>query len=453
MAAIEDHDPDTQTEARVFVNGSRIPVADVDVHIRKEGNLDLTRYAEFRFPANWDGTNWIDAFDTHSPHEQEGFDTVRIDLRDEGAYRNDRSESETYYPAFIGVVTGVGNAESGPERFWKCRAQGPGHFLSKIPASTRFSGGKASILTDYIVEEIDDRLPITVESAVDTSVTAETNTDWRVGISPILTALALISDTVNDALSTEKSFQANKHTLADVADWVTDKTSSRLWFEPSPEGAVLVLSGNPTADSNHHRAHYLVGGGEPTDSTLPSQSSVTEDDSLTYIVSNNAFAEIRPVNTIQVNGQAKRSLKSVGRYGQTTAQKEFTAVKARHKPLYERAGGVELEGDTVTETDAQSKSEVENEARSRLKEIVDESTAGSMETLLRSPISPYDTVEALPTCNEEAAASMDPLTYEVQRVQHKIRPGEELPHTELMVGIETDMDEDVEIIDKWDGEI
>jgi len=56
------YSPSENCATRVYVNGIRIPVADVDVYLRKEGDLDITRYAEIGFASPFRGTSYTDVF-------------------------------------------------------------------------------------------------------------------------------------------------------------------------------------------------------------------------------------------------------------------------------------------------------------------------------------------------------------------------------------------------------
>ncbi|MFA1610136.1 hypothetical protein [Halobellus rubicundus] len=423
---VRDFDPadigatTTETNTRFYINGTRLPVADVDVHIRKEGPLDVTRYVEAKFPSPYAGIDWIEAFNGVDPSEQSSPDVLRLDVKD---YITD-----DYSITFRGVVTGVGSTANGGSRIWKTRAQGPGQLLDKIPASQNYNGADLSLILSDVADRLSEKLPFPVATRSD-------DVDVQGDPATPLT-IPIVADLVNEIgvgqISTRKTFQANKHTLADVVRWARDKAGARIWLEPTPNGVALVGSKNPTADSSHHVAHNLGGD--------------------CIIISNDALAELRPINTIVVNGKAARSLAAVGDFEINASRSEFTTVKARHEPLYRRSGGTELRGSTVKQTDAESKTEVENEARSMLKERIDETTAGTIQTLPRSPIVPFDTVEAVPSCQNEV--DQEPLTYEVQRVHHHLyanpSPDEQPYYTELNVGLKTDIEDDIEIVDSWE---
>jgi hypothetical protein len=156
--------------------------------------------------------------------------------------------------------------------------------------------------------------------------------------------------------------------------------------------------------------------------------------------------EIKPLNTVTLNGRATRTIKEVGEYEQNIPPKNFYQVKARHRTLYRRNGGKEL-ADTIRKSDGSTKQEVEQEAKSILKKRIDEATGGSMRVVHDSFIQPFDTVEARPTVNTQSNP-VEPIEYEVHRCHYKCRPSEPetVPHVDLNCGVQTDIDEDIEII-------
>jgi len=87
-----------------------------------------------------------------------------------------------------------------------------------------------------------------------------------------------------------------------------------------------------------------------------------------------------------------------------------------------------------------------------LKDRIDQATSGSMQVLMDSFIQPFDTIEAKPTCDEVTSDTFEPLAYEVQRTHYIAHPNEAtLPYIDCTVGLQTDMDEDIEIVQTWDG--
>ncbi len=424
--------PNTNTPDRVYVNGTRIPVSDTDIHLRKEGPLDITRYAEVTFASPLDGEDYLSLFKslTDSDNvEDASRDTLRIDVYEESI--------DEYTVLFNGVVTGVGGSESDNQKVHQCRAQGPGHFLENIKASQRYENNTAAkdVITNT-VETLDRKIPLTIQNSFDLprssriqdaneSSVIEALTEFAETAGPLAAPIGFAASTVDNLLSS-KSFTANRHTLEDVIEWFKEKKNIQVWIQPTKKGGVFTVSKNTSKDFTSHNAHYLDG-------------NVT-------VINNHALREIKPFNTVIVNGAAQESFNDVGESKSQSPSGKFTRVKARHKPLYKLSGNTELTK-TVYKSDAQSKTEVINEAKSVLKSSVDSATGGSMQVTHDKYIQPFDTVEAKPTTNAFAEQSVPTLTYEIHRCHYKCRPNDSVvPHINLNAGIHTDMEEDIEII-------
>lgn len=415
------YDPNCTTESRVLVNGVRLPAADVDVHIRKEGSLDIGRYAEASFASPFRGEDFLQHFGTATPDEQDSPDSLRIDLHD--------SVTERWVPVFHGIVTGVGNNESGNRKIWNVRAQGPGLFLNKIYIGQQYGKVDIGKVLKDLRDELEPRLPFPVEirgqeeKPVQEFVVGEDIYDRQKY--PQRAQSAFYASFTADSIDTRKTFTANKHTLSHVVNWVRDKVGIRVWLEPTTKGVTFVATDEPTTRS--HTAHTLGGEVE--------------------IISNDALSELNPVNTITIHGKPAKSLMEVGEWEVNSSIDTFTKVKARHPDLYRRAGNTEFTVGPVVSSKAEEKSEIINEAKSMLKKKIDGATGGNMQCLLAAPVVPFDTIEAQPTCNEQAATGTDPITYEVARVRHKIRTND-TSTTALNIGVHTSL-KDIEIVDSW----
>lgn len=424
---VQPHDPQKQTDSKVFVNNTRLPVGSVDLYYRKEGALDFTRICEAEFPSPWAGQEWVDLFKTLTPEEQSSPDTVRVELLD--------NVTDEYVIAFQGIITGVRNSANGGDRRWEFRAEGVGHLLSNIPASTKFSETSATQPLKYVVQELNERVPFDVtilttdESQVQDPVTVTPVSSLFNPTAGVASKLEEILPVDFSLINSAKTFTYGKHTLSNVISWVAEKAGLFVWFQPTQDGVGLVATKNPTA--RKHVAHNLGGN--------------------TALVNNNAYAELKPVNSITVKAPAKKSTESVIPFNIGEPSNNLLTVTAHHKPLLERAGGNEFHGNVHRLSDAMTKEEVMNEARRLLKKNVDETTSGDMQTLLRAPIDPYDTIEAQPACNNNIAKDYSPLTYEVSRVHHKV-DASGISTTDLTVGIKTNLQEDIEIVDSWTTE-
>jgi len=424
-SSVADYVPERQCPTRVFINGTRVPAAETDVHIRKEGPLSVTRYAEANFVSPWAGEDYLSVLNTFGA-DQDTPDTLRIDSYDAG--------TDVHTPLFYGTVTGVGSSpDHDNEKLFHVRGQGPGHYLEHIPGSKTFEGKGIDALNvvQYITDELDDALPQTI-SLTDGSTTTD-SADAFVGVGPPGEGFGNVNISAGaKLLYTPKTFTANKHSLTDVVQWLQEKIRGRIWIEPTPDGGQVVVTDNPVQQSTNHTAHYLDGG-------------------ETKVINNNALAELNPVNTVVVNGRAKRTVKQVGGFELNKPADTFFKAKARHKPLYQAAGDTELQT-TIKKSDAESEQEVENEAKSKLQSRVAGSTAGGIQVIHDRYITPFDTIAARPTINEQPVAEVPVITHEVNRAHYKVRPNEQdvLPHIELNVGVKTDMSEDIEVIRTWD---
>jgi hypothetical protein len=418
---VDAHTTDVLTDSIVRVNGTRIPVGDVDVFMRNEGPLDFTRYAEGEFPSPFKGVDYADAFSGFDPTNQDEWDVVTIDVKD--------YVTDDYYRAFTGVVTGVGNASDGGERWMKFRAQGPGHFVDKIPASYKASNVSVRDILSYVSDELNQHLPIeisdpkTTQEEVRSGTTVESPPTLPSVPSTWVTSRLSQFMSLSDEYNTEKSWIFGKHTLSDVIDWASSESDFYIWLAHTRSGVGLAAFSNPI--STHHDAQYLGGD--------------------LKIENNDALSELRPVNTMLVKAPAKDS-----RDGEDKkASKKYVKAKAIHEPLYRRAGNTYLYADVHNISGAKTKVETQNEAKNQLKEAINQTTAGDMQTWLRGPVTPFDTVEAKPTCDGSEATNIESLTYEVTRVHHKIRASEP-SSTVLNVGVHTDPEEDIVVEDGWE---
>lgn len=413
---VDGHDPVEDTDSRVFVNNVRVPVVNADVHIRKEGALDVTRYAEVQFPATFNGERYVDLFDTTDPDNQSSFDTLYIELK--GA-------TGDYVPTFRGFVTGVGATDK--TSVWQCRARGPADLLTSVSAGKQFTSTTGVQVVDYIIERLQNKSQFNIQGPIDQNDEVLEELEIYDANNALGNILGL-EDKSHDL--SNKTFQTNRHTLKDVVDWLRSKTALRLWFEPTRGGITLVPFKRPTARS--FKAHYLGGD--------------------VKVISNNALSELSPINTIEARGSASKSLTPLGFFELNSDSGKYVIAKARHKGLYERAGETELQADTFIKSDGNTTEEVNNDAKSALKDAIDEATAGDMLTILAGEVTPFDTIEARPTCRTEAEKTV-PLTYEVNRVHHMVSPDDEssgtISKTRLNVGIHTDIQEDIEIVQSY----
>jgi len=412
---VNDYEPVKPCPTRVYVNGTRIPAMDVDIHLRKEGPLDLNRYADITFASPWNDKDFLSLFDSLT--EDPSTDTLRVDSRDQ--------KNSVYTTLFNGVVTAVGDSQNSNRKKHRCRARGPEHYLNRIPASKVF---KSPFSTTDILKYVNDELNKNYVLDIGINVEDETFLKSRGLFGQAKLFAQFLFGT---SLGSSKSFQQNKHSLADVLAWVKDKLGGRVWIQPlgadsSIDGQFVFLD-QPTQQSQSHTAHYL-------------------NDGKVRVIDNSSLKEIKPLNQITVNGRASDSFERSQYGNQTITGKEFVQVTARHETLFER-NNEKILTDTVFKSDAETKQEVEQEARSILKKRIDEATSGSMETVLPdATIQPYDTITARPTVNGQTV-EVPPLTYEVHQCHYQVDTSNNKLHKiDLNCGIHTDINEDISII-------
>lgn len=410
------YDPDCRTDSRVYVNGHRLPASTVNLYIRKEGPMDVTRYVEGTFASPFRGEDFLQYFETQEKDTQSSWDTLKVDVLD--------SATDEYNTEFHGLVTGVGSSP-GPEREWSYRAQGPGLFLNKISASKNFTTSSTSVVLDYIESQLESKFPIPVTvGSDDPTLYYDSNIGIDI-IEGILHKIPLLGQ--YEVPGGSKGFQSNKHTLKDVINWLRDRVKMRLWFEPTEEGVSLIGLQEPTVHT--HNAHYIDNGN-------------------LRVVNNDALTELRPINTLTLKSKVTDSLgpKGIFEIKEIKTGSKYNTVKVREPTLFKRAGNTEYIAAPDTLSDAKTMEGLRNDAASMLKQKIDQTTGGDMQTLLRSPIKPFDTVIAKPTCDHSVATSTDPVTYEVSRVHHKITPSG-ISETKLNVGLHTPLDE-IEVVNE-----
>jgi len=423
---VEDFTPtngDDGTDAKVFVNGTRVPAGNVDIHWRREGDCSMTSYAEAEIVSPYNGVDYANAFRGLNPSEQNAFDVIRIAVRD--------YETGQFFTQFHGLVTGVGNS-SGASRVFTTRAQGLGQFPSNVEASVNFES-EQGIAPDTVLGYIEDELTSLAPSNFSVGQFTETESvdvNDSDNLTPIDVLLSSNRTFITDQgnIWTSKSFTANRHTVADVITWFENKTNTRLFFAPTFNGAAIgaVVDASITT----HDAHYLDGD--------------------IRIVENDAFAELRPVNSLVGKGAAQRSLENDDSLFGVSATKQYARVLARHDGLYRRSGQTRLVPQTQYESDAENKGEVIKETKRALARAIEDTTGGDMVTLQRAPLFPFDRINAKPTCDQQTGTNTKPITYEVDRVHHKLRGGQHSTCT-LNVGVKVDPTEDITVVEEgWE---
>jgi hypothetical protein len=215
----------------------------------------------------------------------------------------------------------------------------------------------------------------------------------------------------------ERNFTRNRNNLVDVLSFLTELIQGVWYFEPTPDGIELHLrAGTRNADY----------GREFID-----QTQTDEENKFTVSVKeNDALSDIKPINTISVNGD------SIGVFGDgdteasgptvitgEEATESYPYVKLRYDPLYEAAGNVEL-GPTDVESDATSLDQAEKDAYDEFIAHIEETTEGRIQ-LFGDPMPlPSDFITAVPACAGGTVVGNVPIEYSINDVHHKKYAGE-----------------------------
>ena len=402
---IDDHECDAP--ARVRVDGTYIPVINdgLRTEVRKDGAMGLTRFSEVYFPREWDGKAYERAVQALDPAERNVYDPVDIELRD---YANGG-----YVTVHRGFVMGVGGGARGDlER--RMTVGDPGQLLGGMPIDATYEyGTPLSTVVEDVIERMEDGGVVpTIFSDIEFAALDDKTVEQdptRIGEAlsgaPITSVSSIVTKTIWNRLAeptiglfrSDKQFQRNRHTAADVLNWVEDRVDGIFYFEPGEEADDLRLVYDDDPGIDHVAQHV--------------EEDHREAECIVY--KNNALHEIRPTNQFKVIGETDR-----GRFFNRD-DNEYPVATARHEPLAERANVV-LEPPHLNADEATTTDRAEEIAVSRLKEELEGESLGSMELVPAPLMTPYSTITSRPACGAERA-DVDPFTYEVESVVHNVR--------------------------------
>jgi hypothetical protein len=401
--------------ARVVVDGTDVPYINEGVHVemRKGGPTDLTRVADVRVPASWYGESYTDTIGL-AEGAPSGYRRARIEIRDGGG---------GYTPVIDGFLLAVGGGD-GSQNELRIRIGDPAKFLPSIQLTASFGVSDVARLSD-VLAAVESRFNEAQPVYDGVTVVADTG-DVAVAAPAAFTPAEVVADAapVSDVdIPNPKRFTRNRDDLVDVLDWVAERIGAVYYFEPT-DPPTLRLTTNPSQSYADERA----GG------------SVT-------VRQNDALSEIRPINTLELTGAAGRRVE-LGSIETTLPDfgNEYPVAVVRATELYERAGDTEVRrADETRQTELDATVE---EAKRRLKKLTDTKSGGSMDLAPTPGITPYDRLDVLPGCDDRLPADYDPVTYEVERLRHRVAaPTEQYPnpHTEVECSLFTSLD-DVEIV-------
>lgn len=405
---IPDFNPPEKAPDRITVGGVRIPLCGegTNVEIRKNGIAHLTRQTTFtsRYVAN--GHRYGNLLRTDV---QDGYRTVRVELRDHRT-----GEFTTVHHGFLGSYGGSerGNIHG--------QVYDPAQLLPNIGASKQFDDAFLTDVIEYVAETFQENQPIYDEVLISSDAEKKQVYDYR---------KQDIREPIFDTSFPnvlKKTFKKHRHSLLDVLRWAQDRAKFRFWFQPTTEDSTIVLrvvdiDDLPLVNTQHSGTQL---GGEMD------------------VVSNNALYEIQPYNALEVTGGAfaSRSPKALdSQYKIEKPPQKAATVTVQHDPLVERVGG-----QIVAETfngEFYTEQAIENYARSKLKEKLDESGGGQIVSLLAPDTSIFDTIEARPVAQNFTQEDVPSLTYEVERIIHTTDTNKAMPYSQFDVSFYVDPNE------------
>lgn len=361
------------------------------------------------------------------------------------------SQIDEYTISHFGYIGSYGPAESSIARkFW---IYDTADLIRRIPVGKVFSKPTVGTLFDFIANGTDDTdnavgvnnatpIPLNGISAPNKSqltqrqlgVPADDDGLFAGAVEDVLqrASFGVFGNDTENNVKGRQSFVRNRNNMVDVYNTVARFLDAQWYFRPQDDGVVLEFRTN-ISSTNYSRLF--------TDTSLID----SEDQFTVETTENNALIDIKPINTIRVNGESKY-LSDEQREQQEETNRQFTdgivefiegsgvntpftskypSVKLRYEPLYKRAGNKELgptNVDAPTSTIDETKRYVIDEFMKHLRET----TEGSI-TLRGDPfVLPRDYIRTVPSCAGESVDAI-PITYEVNEVYHKRTSGE--PYT------------------------
>jgi hypothetical protein len=393
--------------AKVFMGGPpddvesfRIPVGGdqgVYVEISKDGPVDMNREATISFPTETDNGNWLRAVNEADVDELKGtFRPCTVQMYDNAI--------DEYVTALYGFVTNIG--ANGRSLGSRLRVRGPEYLLETIPANATFKQlTTVPQVLRYIRDTFEQNQPLFGDVAIPRiDVDGDLDVDGLFEISDLIIegTAALIGD---DAKGTEldKRFKPNRHTLADVVNWVRDTAGARIWFEPvvdadTDANIALVAASEPS--KGVYKAQHIGGQLSLVDAAV-----VPTDDG---------------VNGLTLTGETGVDIEAAGvEVGVPMTGGSYPVATAKVPKLIEAQNGTEFFAREPST--ANTVSTIKQEARSRLKEMIDQPSAGGEELIaqLTPSLVPYMGVRsAVDARQARSADNPTTLTHEIERVGH-----------------------------------
>lgn len=448
-----------------------IPTEEVEQYVAKGEAAQLQRSTKVRFPTEWgeDGdvvTNSpAEIITQYTEDEEQPFTWARVSFRDQ------RRDDAEWIVTQIGWIGGLGPASDvGRSKMW---IYDPAELLSGTAIFTRLERPTVRQAAETVAKLTNDNTPIPLSEVevVPPETEAEFDTvagnvedgdiiggvgaqHRRVGESglvyqyPSTTATAggtigpvddgenfeaAIIDTGVDSdaplgldfdFDSGKTFKSNRDSLQDVYDYIEKKLGAKMHFEPQPDGHTL----------------RLVIDIEPERRTFAQDDVVRkklEDEAYEYalfqtvsVLKNDALYEMKPINTLRLDGEEGAGVldraaawleeqdedPTEGLVGKSTPSDKYPYAKVQVPALLEAAEGVEL--GPREESDATTVSDVVAEAKTRLREMLEEVSEGEIFLRGQPEIMPFDALDAFEVCRDFVVYEQRPVRYEVEEVKH-----------------------------------
>jgi len=461
----------TQPEAVVDINSDgqwvRLPITKVETRINKDGPADLSTTSRVDLPVTWGQTpnaeekipiyEYVGAA-KKTDEENATFDTARVFFWNK--------YTEEYSIEQFGYVASVGPSnQNGAFRFY---IYDTADLMTNIAVTKTYDSPTAESVAKFVANDeeygLEANTPIPIIAVSSTAAGEEAEVDgayetmaadtagWLNENVPVLkfqqgedSLLNPFREFVDDTLHTggHKHFRRNRHNLADVMDWLTDEIGGAWYFEPRPEGVVLIVNNGGSDDFQIARSAYYDGQFDPEGLDYINGFNPAPVD----VIHNSSLEDLKPINHLELNGESADSFLGVntdrtilgGPLGAPRGHtNKYPHVEVTYPPLLDRTGGREL-GPKPIESGKQTLAEARKQAIKEFKKKHEDNTDGSIEIRALPAIRPYDYIGAVPVCNDTFDADMNPIQYEVNSVIHNVK-AEDAYRTKLGVSIALDED-------------
>lgn len=449
----------------------RLPITRCETRVNKDGVSDVMSSTRVDLPVTWGRSTARDKdkvpiYEYVGETQKRGEEEASFDL---GRVYYWNEYSERYSIEQFGYVASVGPApQNGTFRFYIYDAA---DLMKNLPVTKSYDSPTASGVANFVAFDeqygLNENSPIPVKG-VSTTIPleeaeltgpVETTNNLIAGwvsenvpiikasdgdifedlsrLSPINLVAFDIFETLqenekwlDDQLQSggHKHFIKNRHTLADVMNWLTDEIGGSWYFEPVEDGVILVVNNGAEAGEFSIARSSYYDGFDPS----PFDYLQGFNHQEVNILNNTALEDIKPINYLELNGESADSFLGVnadreiieGPLGAPRGHTDkYPHVEVSYPPLLERTGGHQL-GPKPIESGTSTLSEAREEAVTRFKEAHEDNTDGEIQVHALPSVRPYDYIAATPICNDTFDADMDPIQYEVNSVTHVVSADE-----------------------------